>query len=182
MARGYDRSKVDAFLARCAASLGEERLAELPELARLRRDSVRAGVSARQVRDVRFPVRLRGYDLAEVDALLRRVAAALPQEPAPADWDPEPVPPTLGPGPGLRRALRGYVRDDVDAFLVRCAHSLGERVHEVPELAALTGRPRTGVRLRASDVEHVRFRMVWRGYAVDAVDALLDRIQAVLRD
>jgi DivIVA domain-containing protein len=135
------------------------------------------------VRDVRFPLVLRGYDLAEVDALLRRVARALPDPPEadPPSWEGEPVPPALGPGPGLRTSWRGYVRDDVDAFLVRCAHSLGARVAEVPELASLTGEPRTGRPLTAREVDAVQFRLVRGGYAPDAVDALLDRVQALLR-
>jgi len=181
--KGYDRRKVDAFLARCATSL-DARGVDLPELAAHRRPG--AGlepVTPRAVREVRFPVVLRGYDLAQVDALLRRVAAALPavDEPAPPRWRGEPVAPALGPGPALPSSVRGYLRADVDALLVRCAHSLGDRVGEVPELASLTGQPRTGQPLTADDVERVRFPMVWRGYRVDAVDALLDRVQQVLR-
>ena len=90
------------------------------------------------------------------------------------------MPPTEGPGPGLRLALRGYAPDDVEPFLVRCAHSLGARVAEVPELAPLTGRPRTGTPLLARDVRDVQFRIVLRGYALAEIDALLDRIESRL--
>ena len=182
MLRGYDRRQVDAFLARCARSLREHD-AVLPELGALETRHDVEPVTARDVRDVRFRVVRRGYDLAEVDALLRRVAAVLPAlpEPPPPNWDAEPLPPAVAPGPGLRTALRGYRRDDVDAFLVRCAHSLRARVCEVPELVALTGRPRVGPPLSAAEVEQVQFPMVWGGYAADPVDGLLDRVQAALR-
>jgi DivIVA domain-containing protein len=180
--RGYQRSAVDAFLVRCARALGA-RLADFPELAphgRSLRDA--EPVTAHDVRDVRFPVVLRGYDLAAIDLLLRRVQAALAEDaPAPA-WAGEPVPPAIGPGPALRSAARGYAREEVDGFFVQCAHSLGERVGRVPELAALTGRPRTGVPLTARDVENVQFRMVLRGYAPGQVDDLLDRVAAELKD
>jgi DivIVA domain-containing protein len=155
----------------------------LPELTGLEARQDVEPVTARDVREVRFSVVRRGYDLAEVDTVLRRVAAALPAVPEPPvpSWDADPVPPALAPGPGLRAALRGYRRDDVDAFLVRCAHSLGASVAEVPELAALTGRPRVGLPLSAPEVESAQFPMVWGGYASDPVDALLDRVQALLR-
>lgn len=186
MLRGYDRRQVDAFLVRCAASLRTHGVA-LSELAG-RDGELPAGgdvepVTARDVREVRFSLVRVGYDLAEVDVLLRRVAAALPPVPEPPapTWDTEPVPAAVAPGPGLRTALRGYRREDVDPFLVRCAHSLRTRVAEVPELVALTGRPRVAPPLTPREVEQVQFRMVWRGYAVDPVDALLDRVQAVLR-
>lgn len=136
-------------------------------------------MTARDVREVRFPVVLGGYDLAQVDRVLREVARLLPDPPR-RGWDADPVPPASGPGPHLRTALRGYARDDVDAFLVRCAHSLRERVGEVPELAPLTARPRTGEPLTADDVETVQFPVVRRGYAPDAVDALLDRVRVLL--
>jgi DivIVA domain-containing protein len=131
------------------------------------------------VREVRFPVVLGGYDLAEVDAVLRAVGRLLPEAPGPA-WPGPPVPAADGPGPDLRPARRGYARDEVDAFFVRCAHSLGERVGQVPELAALTGRPREGDPLSVRDVDAVQFRLVSRGYAPDAVDTLLDRVRALL--
>lgn len=132
------------------------------------------------MRDVRFPVVLRGYDLAEVDALLRRVAHALELLDGPRAWDSEPVAPASAVGPELRTALRGYARGDVEPFLVRCAHSLGERVREVPELAALTAQPRLGLPLTVGEVARAQFRLDWRGVDPVQVDALLDRVQALL--
>ena len=182
MLKGYHRRDVDVFLVRCSTSLDAHGV-HLPELASYRRPGAPvAPVTAREVRAVRFPVVLRGYDLAEVDALLRRITAALPDlEPPRPSWQAAPVPPLLGPGPALPGGLRGYLRADVDAFLVRCAHSLGARVGEVPELASLTGQPRTGHPLTAQDVADIAFPLVWRGYQVDAVAVLLDRVEAALR-
>jgi DivIVA domain-containing protein len=119
---------------------------------------------------------LGGYDLAEVDRLLRELAVRLPEVSRPT-WDAEPVPPAPGPGPLLRVSLRGYARCDVDAFLVRCAHSLRGRVGELPALSPLTAHPRIGEPLAAADVDAARFRLVYRGYAPSAVDALLDQVR-----
>jgi DivIVA domain-containing protein len=135
-------------------------------------------LTAGDVRAAHFAVVLGGYDMAEVDAVLRQVARLLPER---TPWEADPEPPAAGPGPALRGALRGYARDDVDDFLVRCAHSLRSRVRELPELAPLTARPRTGEPLTPREVETVQFSMVLRGYAPDAVDDLLDRVRALLR-
>ena len=183
-ARGYERRAVDAVLARCAASL-RERAAEFPELAGLPpAPDGSPPLDAADVRDLRFPVVRRGYDTAQVDALLARVAAALPGEDARPDWEDEaPPPPADGPEAALTTvhlSVRGYDRHEVEDFLVRCAHTLGERVSEVPELAPLQARPRTGRPVRARDVETVQFSVRLRGYAVDEVDALLDRVAAAL--
>jgi DivIVA domain-containing protein len=178
--RGYDRRAVDALLARVVATLGA-RAAEVPELAGT---APRAGppLDARDVRAARFPVVLRGYDMAAVDALLHRLLALLPEQPA--DWEDAAPVEAAGPGPELRRSARGYDVEEVDAFLVRCAHSLGRRVERVPELAPLQARPRTGSPLRARDVETVQFRVrlgPGRGYDIEQVDALLDRVAEALQ-
>jgi DivIVA domain-containing protein len=135
-----------------------------------------AAVSARDVREAQFPLVLGGYDLAEVDRLLRDLVQRLPEVSRPT-WDADPVSPAPGPGPQLRTSLRGYARRDVDAFLVRCAHSLRTRVAELPALAPLTAQPRTGEPLTARDVDGAQFRLVHRGYAPQAVDALLDQVR-----
>jgi DivIVA domain-containing protein len=179
--RGYDRRPVDALLARLAASLGP-RAAQFPELAGV---TPEAGppLDARDVRAARFPVAARGYDMAAVDALLHRVAAALPEEVATWD-DPPETAPRSEPLP-LRRSARGYDVEEVEAFLVRCAHTLGRRVERVPELAPLLARPRTGEPVRARDVETAQFHLrlgPGRGYDVEQVDALLDRVAEALQD
>jgi DivIVA domain-containing protein len=193
--RGYERRAVDAFLRRCAASLGP-RAVDFPELRSLARPS--AGTPLLDAGDVRralFPVALRGYDIAQVDSLLEAVAAALPGEDARPTWQPAPPEPSQTSGPAqaavgggpagpppisLRAALRGYDVAEVDAFLVRCAHSLGPRIDRVPELRPLLSAPRSGAPLRARDVETAQFRIRRRGYAVDEVDALLDRVAVAL--
>lgn len=152
----------------------------MPELA-ARRATGSAQVTARDVREARFPVVLGGYDLAEVDAVLRQVSRLLPDPEAEhRRWTADAVAPGAGPALSLGTARRGYAREDVDAFLVRCAHSLRERVAEVPELAPLTAAPRTGEPLTTRDVDAVQFRLVRGGYAPDRVDALLDRVRALL--
>ena len=176
--RGYERRAVEDVLVRCRASLGAD-AAGFPELDGLpAADPAAPLLDAGDVRALRFPVVHRGYDVLQVDDLLRRVAAALPEERP--GWDEPASAPAAGPGPQLRTAVRGYDREEVDAFLVRCAHSLGSRVDAVPELAPLLGRPRTGERLRARDVETVQFPVRLRGYALHEVDALLDRVAAAL--
>lgn len=163
--RGYSRRQVNALLARCSATL---RADPLPSPAALTADDVR---------EARFTIVFGGYHLADVDAELRRL---LPLLPAGESWVADPEPPADGPGLQLRTTRRGYARPDVDAFLLRCAHSLRDRVAEVPELAPLTGKPRSGRPLRVRDVEVVEFPLVRGGYAPDGVDALLDRVRAVL--
>lgn len=181
--RGYDRKTVDAFLARCARTL-DDRVHEFPELVEFSRPLEQGQpVSAADVRDVRFPVVLRGYELLAVDGLLRRVEAALRTDDEPVHtWTSGPVPPAIAPGPGLRTTLRGYAPEEVDRFLVRCAHSLGAAVARFPELAALTGQPRIGPPLTVRDVEQATFRLQLHGYAPRQVDELLDRVQAALAD
>lgn len=184
-ARGYARRPVDDLLARVAATLGR-RAAEFPELRGCRvPDRPVPPLDAGDVRGARFPVGLRGYDMAQVDALLERVANALPGEDERPTWDRPTGPiPVLSAVPDLRlrHAPRGYDVEEVDAFLVRCAHSLGSRIDRVPELGPLRQRSRSGERLRARDVETAQFRLRLRGYAVDQVDALLDRVAAALAD
>ena len=176
--RGYRRSAVDALLARAAATLGP-RAADVPELARFDATAPPADpVTRREVEEVRFPVVVRGYDLAAVDELLRRLAAVLPAD---ATWGGPPVPPPEHPCPPPRLTLRGYDVDEVEEFLGRAAHSLGERVHELPELARYLAHPRTGEPLRPREVDQAQFRVRRRGYDIVEVDALLDRVARALR-
>jgi DivIVA domain-containing protein len=187
--RGYERRAVDALLARVAATLGD-RAEQFPELADVGRPAgLLPALDAADVRAARFPVVLRGYDMGAVDALLHRLIRALPDAPPAWDDDPPPVPAAAADEPapqvpGLRRIARGYDVAEVDAFLVRCAHSLGRRVDRVPELAPLQALPRTGDPLRARDVETVQFHVrlgPHRGYDIEQVDALLDRIAEALQ-
>lgn len=182
--RGYDRRAVDAFLQRCAESLAEC-VSEVPELAGFPPGAGRPALDARDVREAQFPVVVRGYDTAQVDALLARVAAALPGDDARPAWSGLPVDARalgLDPAPlDLPVTLRGYDRAEVEEFLTRCAHTLGERVRRVPRLAGLLCRPRTGAPLRPRDIELAQFHVRARGYDIEQVDALLDDVTAALR-
>lgn len=181
--RGYDRRAVDQFLARCVRSLGE-RAGQLPELAAVPASTSGPALDARDVREALFPVVLGGYQMAQVDALLERVAGLLPGDDARPGWcgpalDPVALALVVAPL-DLPVTLRGYDRAEVEEFLARCAHSLGDRVRQVPELAGLLCRPRTGPVLRPRDVEMVQFRVRTRGYDIEQVDALLDRVMTEL--
>jgi DivIVA domain-containing protein len=79
----------------------------------------------------------------------------------------------------VRTALRGYRPADVDAFRDRCAAALGLHAADIPELRG-RGGPASGTGLAPQDVADVRFPIA-RGYALDEVDALLDRVEAALR-
>ena len=80
----------------------------------------------------------------------------------------------------MRTVFRGYRAADVDAFLDRCAGALGMHVALVPELEGRAGRAGGGG-LRPEEVADVRFPIVLRGYSLDEVDALLDRVEQALR-
>ena len=177
-ARGYARRAVDQFLARCAASLGE-RASSVPGLPEATAGEL-PRLDAGDVQEVRFPVVVGGYDMADVDALLARVAEMLPAAAERPDWPPTGAAPGDAPPLHLRRSAQGYDADAVLEFLTRCAHTLGPRVGEVPELAALLERPRAGRPVRARDVETVQFKVRLGGVSVEQVDALLDRVLAAL--
>ncbi len=80
----------------------------------------------------------------------------------------------------MRTALRGYHRDEVDAFLARRAWTLGGEAFRVPELRSVQ-RLVQAEPVDADIIEKVQFRPGWRGYAVPEVDDLLDRLTALLR-
>ncbi|MFP5220501.1 MAG: DivIVA domain-containing protein [Actinomycetes bacterium] len=176
-ARGYSRRAVDQFLARCATSLGD-RAAEVPGLP-VPTHSDLPPLDAGDVHEARFPVVLGGYDMREVDALLARVARELPAASERPGWG-GPVTQVECRPLRLRRSLQGYDAEQVLTFLTRCAHTLGPRVSEVPELASMLERPRTGTPVRARDVETVQFRLRLGGVSVEQVDGLLDRVADVL--
>lgn len=177
---GYERSAVDAFLRRCVRSLGPG-AAALPELAAVRPAESGPRLDAGDVRAARFDVVLRGYDAAQVDALLQQVAAALPDERQRPAWPDDAVPVAGAPStPPLRTTVRGYDTAEVDAFLSRCAHTLNGRLEALPELAGWLSGPRTGAPVRARDVEVAQFHVRARGYDIAQVDALLDRLCAEL--
>lgn len=173
--RGYDRVQVDAFLQRVADTLDGT-------------DSL----TADQVRNVVFgkPARIsdRGYDEEEVDATLDIVTGLLRQRaggdaPQPAadaqsaadaqrTADAQHTEPLSGyqiRQATLRNSIAapGYDKQQVDEFMNRAAD-------------ALDG---SGMPLTVDQLENVTFgkTVLRRGYRVDDVDALLNRITAELR-
>ena len=78
----------------------------------------------------------------------------------------------------MKVALRGYERAEVDAFLDRCAASLGAAASSFPELSGIRA---AGASVTVEDIELVVFTRVFRGYACPEVDGLLDRIAVMLR-
>ncbi len=75
---------------------------------------------------------------------------------------------------------RGYDREEVDAFLDRCAAALGSRREGFQELQGRGGLV-SGPRVTPEEVAQVQFRIRWRGYGLDEVDALLDQVEGALR-
>jgi DivIVA domain-containing protein len=160
--RGYDPDQVDALMQRIAATLDGF-------------DSL----TADEVHDVVFrkprPPE-RGYREDEVDAMLDIVTSTLrdradggPQPPAVGAQNTEPL-----SGYQVRQAvfrtsiLGGYDKKQVDEFIERAANTLDG----------------SGTPLSADQVRGVTFepaKGLRRGYHVEDVDALLDRITAELR-
>ena len=80
----------------------------------------------------------------------------------------------------MRQRFRGYDPAQVDAFLDRCAAALALRAADFPELHGRGGLV-TGPRVTPEQVAQAQFRVRMRGYGLDEVDALLDRVEAALR-
>jgi DivIVA domain-containing protein len=157
--RGYDEGEVDAFVARLAPVLDGV-------------DGVDP-VTARQVRTVLFRrvvVGRRGYDADAVDAYLAGAVDTLaahegPERPPSAPADPAPLRLALAEfRPRRSRLGRGYLPEEVDAFLGRIDRALA------------AGEP-----LGADVAAAASFRVVVGGYDTDAVDDLLDRLEGELR-
>jgi len=183
--RGYDRDQVDAFLQRVAAALdGSDSLTEA------------------EVHNVVFgkPTGMldRGYDEEEVDALLDIVGSILgrraglaPNPPAADASAPSfPAAPSSAAAPSLPAAPRteplsgyqvrqtvlknspigrpGYDKQQVDEFVERAANTLDG-----------SGLPLSMDQVREASFSHPKG--LHRGYDVDDVHALLDRITAELR-
>jgi DivIVA domain-containing protein len=72
------------------------------------------------------------------------------------------------------RAVRGYDRRQVDAFLTRCAQALS------PDGSAHSLDQIPHPRVTREEVDEVVFQRRWGGYDVGHIDALLDRIARVL--
>lgn len=164
--RGYDEHQVDEFMERLASALdGSGSL---------------TGNDVRRVVFAKPPVGKRGYDEEQVDVLLDTAAAVLderagggPNPPATAASNARQEPLS---GYQLRQAVlphapigtRGYDKRQVDEYLERLADTLD----------------RSGMAPPADQMRRVCFDLtngLRRGYRVEEVDALLDRITAELR-
>jgi DivIVA domain-containing protein len=171
--RGYDRDQVDAFLQRVAAALdGSDSLTEA------------------EVHNVVFgkPTRMldRGYDEEDVDALLDIVGSILGRRaglaPNPPAADASAPSFTAAPrteplsGYQVRQTVLknspigrpGYDKQQVDEFVERAANTLDG-----------SGLPLSMDQVRQAGFSHPKG--LHRGYDVDDVHALLDRITAELR-
>jgi len=162
--RGYDSHQVDAFLQRVAATLDGS-------------DSL----TADEVRTVVFrkpPVGERGYREDEVDAFLDLVTVILRERADDGAKPPAATVPSAEPLSGyqVRQTVlatslpgtAGYDRQQVDGFLQRAADTLDG----------------SGVPLSLEQVQAVGFdraKGLRRGYRINEVDALLDRIATELR-
>jgi DivIVA domain-containing protein len=126
----------------------------------------------RRVRFGRAPFGHRGYDTAEVDAFLSRVAAAFGGRGALTTADIR--------GAEFRTAPlghRGYHREDVDDFLDHACVALEFVRRGVPS------RPAAATALTPDDVRRTRFSgppYGQAGYAAGEVDVFLDRVAATL--
>lgn len=161
-------------------------------------------LSPAQVRATRFPRKKgKGYDPAQVDAFVVRIADALAGR--------APLPPDRVRTIVFTEIAGGYDQRTVDDFLAACEHQLrsghvppttlqtGEAVLAVKlprspngydrgEVDAFLGRAAAALdgrgRMTSSEVRHTRFTTtsgLRRGYQVRAVDALLDELEQELR-
>ena len=162
IARGYAPERVDALLGEVAEELKRRAQGHRPVL------------SAAQVRATTFDRGPVGYRAQEVDDFLELVATELEQSefsPAPdlPGWSPvegaRPVTAAELRRPRLRRALRGYAVNEVDALLERLAAALAD---------VESGAQPT---VTSSDVQHAGFSVRPFGYDMRQVDELLGQVQ-----
>ncbi|MBW8486017.1 DivIVA domain-containing protein [Actinomadura parmotrematis] len=119
----------------------------------------------------RLPVAMRGYDRAQVDALLERISEALNGGP-PLDADEVRA-------SRFNTVLRGYEHKAVDALLLESIRELQARA----PIAKRPGRPRVHTGWLISWIQNARFSSsrLREGYGVQDVDAFLDRVIDGLR-
>ena len=151
---GYDRSQVDAFLARVRATVaGEDEL------------------TPADVEDIRFPRSSSGpgYRESEVDDLMDRAAAAIASIPRQVDTSPLTVEEIRSVRfPPVPDGRRGYAAAEVDALLARAAATLDGDDD-------LTAEDVRHAAFGAPDPDG-------HGYHEVAVDVFLDRLESTLDD
>lgn len=176
---GYDMQAVDnarsELFQQSLASSGAAAPQPVPAPPATGTETGAGGVDiAARVAQANLPVsRSGGYHQQEVDAYL----AGLVSGPAPAPGA------LRSAGFHLVRLRTGYRPAAVDAFLAGLADEL-ERANPVPTPAqqvAAAPSPAGAAAALADRVEHARFGNQRRGYAVEDVDAFLDRLLTSLR-
>jgi DivIVA domain-containing protein len=155
---GYDRSAVDVVLARL-------------EDVQTWTDPTKRTALRRELNGIRFPIRMRGYDRAQVDDFLGRMATALDMavmDGSQAHGAPMAAADTLAAlAPSFTVVLRGYDKAEVDASVARANKALVSK-----DAAQRTSALR--------ELNGARFRTRLWGYDRVQVDDFLRRTAAVL--
>lgn len=170
--KGYERRAVDAFLARARDAFERESS---------RADEERL-LTAREVRNVAFPLVRRGYEIASVDAALSRVEDAFAAQEREQAMD------ASGPHEWV-----GRTRETAQIVLDRLARPRGRRFQRVSALRygyridevdlvtdKLARYLETGDSVTVEQVRAVAFRMQRGGYREVQVDAVLDAVVEVM--
>ncbi|WP_309068651.1 DivIVA domain-containing protein [Microbacterium sp.] len=164
--KGYDRETVDEFLAQARGAF----------------ESGTSALDARAVREVAFPLRRGGYQIAAVDAALGRIEDAF------AARERERAIASVGAEAWVARA-----REEAQVILDRMNRPRGERFDRVGPLAygyareevdivtdRLTRYFEAGESLTVEQVRAAAFRSARGGYREEQVDALLDAVVDVM--
>jgi len=164
--KGYDRAAVDAFLSQARGTF----------------EAGGAALDARSVREVAFPLKRGGYQVAAVDAALGRIEdafAARERERAIADAGAD--------------AWVEHAREEAQVILDRMSRARRERFDRVGILSygystdevdlvtdRLTRFFEAGEPITVDQVRGAAFRSVRGGYREEQVDALLDAVIGVM--
>jgi DivIVA domain-containing protein len=155
---GYDRSAVDAVIARL-------------EDVQTWTDPTKRTALRRELSGIRFPIRLRGYDRAQVDDYVGRMATALDMavmDEGQIHGAPMTAADMLAAlAPSFTVVMRGYDKAEVDTAVARANEALVSReaAQRVSALRELNG---------------IRFRIRLWGYDRAQVDDFLQRTAAAL--
>jgi DivIVA domain-containing protein len=164
--KGYDREAVDEFLAKARGTF----------------EQGASAIDARAVREVAFPLRRGGYQIAAVDAALGRIEDAF------AARERERAIATGGAEVWVERA-----RAEAQVILDRLSRPKGRRFDRVSWLSygyapdevdlvadRLTRYFEAGEPVTVEQVRAAAFRLVRGGYREEQVDALLDAVVDVM--
>lgn len=163
---GYDRTQVEAFLARARATFEGTGATDAEPL------------TADDVREIGFAVVRRGFDIAAVDQALGRIEEAFAARERRRALD------AAGPEAWVESA-RAEAQEILDhlrrpkrhRFARTTVFGHGYSPAEVDTVAdRISEFLSSGAPLEADQVRHAAFRMVRRGYREEQVDALLDAV------